>query len=222
MAIIIIFLLSNKETLLPHPSRPLAFLSLEKQVENNVSRSLGKHFRVICPCVWLCQLWVLWGSQGSPGPLRYLGWFWLEFMYLTMCMKHLPQVGPTRGTQHNSVNEADTISGLQFYSMNQSVTIGNFFSYRTLSTTSERIKVFLSPEGLPAYNENGHSLRYEIKSCVLLGLEGRCGLLRAHCLWHGGPGTNKILWIPKGSLSSAGFSRKNIEQREWWMGSLAS
>ncbi|XP_053786432.1 ral guanine nucleotide dissociation stimulator [Desmodus rotundus] len=31
--------------------------------------------------------------------------------------------------------------------------------YRTLSTTSERIKVFLSPEGLPAYNENGHSLR---------------------------------------------------------------
>lgn len=52
---------SNTEILLPHPSWPLAFLSLEKQVETNVSRSWGKHFGDIFPGLWHCQIWILWG-----------------------------------------------------------------------------------------------------------------------------------------------------------------
>ena len=35
--------------LLPHPSWPVAFLSVEKQVENNLPRSSGKHCADLCP-----------------------------------------------------------------------------------------------------------------------------------------------------------------------------
>lgn len=63
------FFLSTLESLLLHPSRPVAFQSLEKQVENNLSRSWGKHFTDLCTWFGIATLGIS-GDSGFPRPTQ--------------------------------------------------------------------------------------------------------------------------------------------------------
>lgn len=60
-----LFFLSTLENLLPHPLCPVAFVTLEKQVENNLSRCWGKYITDTCT-------WVSIATLGSSGERRGL------------------------------------------------------------------------------------------------------------------------------------------------------
>ena len=48
------------------------------------------------------------GSRRSPGPLRYLVSFWMQFTHSTLYLIYLIQTGPPWNTYHNSVKNKQT------------------------------------------------------------------------------------------------------------------
>lgn len=86
--------------------------SLEKHMESSVSSSWRSH--LAGPRPWCSHMGDLVRVAGTPSPLRWMGWCWLEFISSTMVMKLLLEASRCGDTWPDSRNEAGTTPGPPF------------------------------------------------------------------------------------------------------------
>lgn len=78
---------------LPHPAAACGFSEVGNAHGKPPFKELTLQPPGPGPCPWCSQIRELWGQHGAPGPLRYLGWCWVESTCSTMGRKHLLQAG---------------------------------------------------------------------------------------------------------------------------------